>query len=460
MCPSIQGRFRADPRSSALPLPSEFGYILAIHCTCWYSPPIGAIQLALLAGATLRRAKLKKEHHYLPRLYLRQFAVDPRRRLVAMYNVGRSLFRSAVSIRDQGSLPFMYGRDGTVEDALMLLESETARAIARMIRFRRAPRQYSLDHQALAAFVVAQRRRTPRAARELIDSANLPLAIAYRDDPRYAGIGEDVLIAPETPPAVAVGWSLWLWPLLLDLTPRLLWTTRTPGFITSDNPVIYYNQLLETRRPHLSNTGLLTRGLQVIVPISPNATLMLYDQTAYRVGSRCRATVLVTHQRDVDEINSLQAASADLNLYFSSGVDVSYLRNLLERSKPARDSYHVQASAYRGTSNRDEGMIHVRAPEIRLALKLPFVKIRRAADKDVDYTSVIAPRDRRTWDLAQAFGKLTQDGKAQQQDFYYFLAADGKMRRTPDSYRGHNDASEGRSSNPRGESSERKGRED
>jgi len=397
---------------------------------------------------------MKKEQHYLPRFYLRQFAVDAKRRNVSLFNVNRMLLVEEASIKHQASEPFMYGEDGEMEEALMLLETETARVLRRMIQYGRAPRQYSLDHQALAAFVVAQRRRTPRAARELIESVNLPLAIAFRDDSRYAGVGREVLIAPENPPAAAVGWSLWLWPLLLDLRCKLLWTSLVPGFITSDNPAVYYNQLLESRRRHFSNTGLQTRGLQVFLPVSPQAVLMLYDGNAYRAGSCFRNAVHVARRQDVVELNKLQAPAADVNLYFSTGIVASHLHALLDQARSAREAYHVQAREYRNPNNSTEGLIHVRAPEIRLKLELSFVRPRPGADRDVDYTSVIAPRDRRTWDLTREFAERTLDGRASQEDLFYFLAANGKMRRTRSSYLGHRDAARGRPSAAKGGSSD------
>ena len=241
-------------------------------------------------------ASPKKEQHYLPRFYLRGFSTDAKRRLVSLFNIRRGLYVPSASIKHEACGSSIYGPDGAIENALMLLETGAADIFSKMHHYRCAPARYSLEQQLVLAYVLAQHRRTPRAGRELVDAINMPLALAFREDPRYKGLGDTWVIAPENPVAVSVGWSIWLWPLLLDLSGMLLVTDLEPGFVTSDGPVIYYNQYLEQQRPYLANVGLLTRGLQIFLPLSPGALLALYDGAIYKVGERGVQNVSVTCQ--------------------------------------------------------------------------------------------------------------------------------------------------------------------
>jgi len=370
----------------------------------------------------------------VPRFYLRGFSRDEKRRTVSLFNVQRKLYVRAASIKHEASRSHFYGRDGIIEDSLMQFETGVAEVFDRILRHGCAPAHYSFDHQALLAHILMQRRRTPRAGRELIDSLNKPLAIAFREDRRYSGIGDEWVVSPENPVAAALGFSSWLWPLLLDLKCKLLITNLSPGFITSDNPVVYYNQYLESRRPHLANTGLLTRGLQVFLPLCPEALIALYDGAIYKAGSRDLPTLTVTSRADLDAMNALQAASADRNLYFSSDTPSTYARSLAQATEVIRKSYHVSADEYRSASDPHSGLIHVRSPEIRSNLVLSFVRLHRRVRKLQVGTSALIPRDREMWDLVHDFVERTKEREYGPEDLFSFLAINGKLRPTVASF--------------------------
>lgn len=71
-----------------------------------------------------------------------------------------------------------------------------------------------------------------------------------------------------------------------DLKVKLLINTTVTPFITSDHPVIRYNQFLEMRRHPGGNAGLAAKGLQVFLPLSPKHMLLFYDDWVYKVGGR------------------------------------------------------------------------------------------------------------------------------------------------------------------------------
>jgi len=372
----------------------------------------------------------KKKQHYLPRFYLRHFASDTKRRTVSLFNLGQKQYISSASIRHQASGRYIYGQDEIVEDALMRLEDEVSRVLDRVLQRRSIPSLNSLDHQALLAYILLQRRRTPQAGRELIDSVNKPLAIAFREDERFGGIGDEWVVTPENPVITAMAFSSWLWPLLLDLKCKLLLTRLSPGFLTSDSPVIYYNQYLEDRRPQLGNTGLLTIGLQVFLPLSSGALIALYDGAIYKLGRGDKNTVEITNRADLDAMNALQVVSADHNLYFSSDVPPCYLHSLLRGSQALRQTYRVSAKAYRCTSDPRKVLIHLRPREIRSGLRVSFIRLHKRVRKLEIGTSALIPRDKEMWDLMQEFIGRTKRGELGTEDFFFFLVDKGKLHRT------------------------------
>ncbi|WP_461622080.1 DUF4238 domain-containing protein, partial [Bradyrhizobium sp. 23AC] len=76
-------------------------------------------------------------------------------------------------------------------------------------------------------------------------------------------------------------------------------------FITSDHPVVFYNQYAEHRTIR-SNTGLASKGLQIFYPISPYHIIILYDEAIYKIGAKKSTSVDVTSVSDVQQLNDLQ----------------------------------------------------------------------------------------------------------------------------------------------------------
>jgi len=383
---------------------------------------------------------MRANQHFVPQFYLRGFASAGRPQAVSLFRISDGKYVPNASIKHQACRRDFYGEDDEAERAFSILEAETSRVFRRVRAHRSVPSQYSLDHQALLAFIQLQRKRTPLAQREFIESINKPLGIAFRDDPRFAGIGSEWVITPEWAATVAVGWSLWLWPLLLDLKCVLLQTDHSPGFITSDSPVIFYNSFLEQRRIHQCNTGMMSRGLVVIMPISPRQIVLLYDGEAYKVRHRF-ARVRVRRATDVSELNRLQLANADSLVYCDSAVDPEYMRGLTESVLDARAARVVTSKEIRSIESKTDSLIHTRSAEIRTGLELSFLRHRRDAVRSLDLSTAAVWRDPEMWDLMDEFLGLVEKGARQQEDLFMFLAEKGKLKRTPPSFRGQKESS-------------------
>lgn len=75
--------------------------------------------------------------------------------------------------------------------------------------------------------------------------------------------------------------ALTIFPLLIDLKWLLVEAKDSIEFIASDNPVIFTNSFMPNNIG-LSITGITAKGLLIFFPLSPNMTLVMYDNKVYR----------------------------------------------------------------------------------------------------------------------------------------------------------------------------------
>lgn len=97
---------------------------------------------------------------------------------------------------------------------------------------------------------------------------------------------------------------------------KLLINKTATEFITSDNPVVLYNQFMNYRA-EVSHCGFASKVFQIILPLDKEKLIVLYDHRVYRLGSNSNFTIEVSHTNDVDALNILQFCSAHEHIYFN-----------------------------------------------------------------------------------------------------------------------------------------------
>ena len=168
------------------------------------------------------------------------------------------------------------------------------------------------------------------------------------------------------------------YPLLLDLGYKLLVNKTGVEFITSDNPVVMYNQLLSFRKIG-SNTGMTSKGLLILFPVAPDKLIVLYDEDVYRVGGEGESVVHVTNEKDVYNLNALQACSCYENVYFMSpNQNVTALHR---KAKPFLRKQKSNIKVFPGPREGDSTSEYVMnsREDIRLNLHLSFLGLRKSA---------------------------------------------------------------------------------
>jgi hypothetical protein len=368
-----------------------------------------------------------KRHHYVPAFYLRRFSTDGNS--INLYNIPSSRRVLRASLRRQCYRNYMYGADPTLERMLAGAEAEIARLFREIDTHQNVPPPLSEAHGALALHFAMQESRT-RYAAEAVDEIHDRLVQRIMG-PAMAAKGIDLskfTIGFKDPALVSMGIAIEAFPLLLDLAYKLLINRTTEEFVTSDNPVVSYNQLLSFRT-FGSYCGLASKGLQMFLPLDPEKMIVLFDPVAYRVGPDHRNVVEVTSPQDVYALNTLQACAASANVYFrGDALDTTALhRKAAPFLRQEKTNFHVFRKPSADPEHREEIIASSRA-DVRTNLSLSFLTLRKFAKRWRDATRRrksqpgAEVRSQQLVDAYMEFRKEVKNGKYRPSEFLRFAA--------------------------------------
>ena len=153
---------------------------------------------------------------------------------------------------------------------------------------------------------------------------------------------------------------------------RLLINETETDFITSDAPVVLYNQFLPDRK-YGTNTGLKMRGLEIFFPIDSKKSILFFDPTSYSIGEEVGKAMCVRSESDINEINKLQICSAEKKIYFKE--DSLNIEKIHEEAIQYRKKLGSKAPEAKGS------YIPLVSDEIRANLHLSFVRIEASAER-------------------------------------------------------------------------------
>ena len=321
-----------------------------------------------------------RDQHFVPQFYLRRFASasTPRQRSISLHMVDLNRTVHGASIRDQCSRPWLYGRDGIVERELANFEGAAATAIEAIEGRRAAPERGSQNDYLMRLFLGLQSHRTSRRLAELRASDRKFIEVVFKGDVAAAeqslggkldqmGIVDLVQLTP----LVVTG--------MLDLECIVVAADAGGTFVTSDNPVVLYNQYCERVAEMWGTTGATTRGLQAFLPLSPRACLILFDSEVYFVPTRSRTQTLRASAKDVDAMNALQVLCAETCIYFPDSACDQRVERALSAGRGLRPGFgtRLTESVDEEDSNRSLVGQFIAIPSLHL--NLSFLKLLPAA---------------------------------------------------------------------------------
>jgi hypothetical protein len=333
---------------------------------------------------------IKVKHHFVPRFYLKRFALDraePPPRQIRVVGVDRDLFVPSASLADQAYRRRFYGNTNDVEDMLSALEGRWAKILRTVDRTDTLPTagQDLADLLLLVAFQALRTERTAEAMAESFEkfAKSLAAETARRNGDEEMRAGLDLVRVSVADPVLFLLTGAGKAAMCIaDLGRRLL--TAPPGspFVTSDHPVQLYNLYCQSVRL-VGVTGFVSTGLLVFVPLSPERCLLLYDRAVYKLGStRAEATSdapLALAPGDVDAINLLQYAGAHACVYGSEGLRRSDAERLRQRAAPARALPRVVVQHFEDPEREDRSFVMTKHLSPDLRLDPAFISVRRKA---------------------------------------------------------------------------------
>ncbi len=268
--------------------------------------------------------------HFVPQHYLRQFGVDEKR--IAFATLSPYRFIGAVPIDRQCQEKNFYEKDKPLDKLLWQSENDIAPVLSRVIQRRDFDPKEAVALKLLAAIFHVRTRKAAEIAKVF------PKYVAHEVIKRAINRGE----LPPPPEGefteemmdfggvsgVLIQQAVLCWMEMQTLECKLLQPEPPTYFVTSDNPVVILNQFCADTMPHRSFAGFSMSGFQLLLPLSPNLCLCLYDAKIYKVGNR-RDRLVPISKRDVEIVNALQIQSAEKCLYFHDPTLEPEIRRLV-----------------------------------------------------------------------------------------------------------------------------------
>ena len=204
--------------------------------------------------------------------------------------------------------------------------------------------------------------------------------------------GTDIRVEVTDPVGIALAPHLTCVLLISDLHIKLLRNDTDRPFITSDNPVVQYNQLLEQKTTLDCITGYGIKGIQIFIPITPRYMLLLYDSQVYYVGRKKRKVVSIDKRHEIDQLNTLQIVNNIQMVYGNEGMTEEYITGLYVKTK----SINRPRQSITSNIKMDEGrsFFYYGSSSCKIALGLSFVAYSTYASRlKFNPNGVFFPRD-------------------------------------------------------------------
>lgn len=316
----------------------------------------------------------KVAHHYVPQFYLRNFSSN--KKSIGLYLIKQEKYVKDASIKKQACKDYLYGKDEKLENFLMIIESNCSKIIGEIIKTQKLPTKQSEDYCYLLLFMLLSEARTLEradASNEFIDV----LAKTMLTLDRKIGISKDFIekisIKMTIPNLFPILASMENCLILSDLYSTLLINNTDRQFLTSDNPLIRYNQMYVQRNYALRGYGLVNIGIQLFFPISPRLRICLYDGEVYDAITRKDGNIEINKGKQLDEINKLIYLNAYEYIFFNNKVKKSYINRIVENNKSIKPRKYSEVKVS-GTGN--ERLIAYSLRKVTEKINLGFFKIR------------------------------------------------------------------------------------
>lgn len=276
----------------------------------------------------------KKNQHIVPQHYLRGFSkdrdnssIENANKRICRYNI-REPLKPYAAIKKICKESYYYGKYEYLEQALSELENRQARVLKKLITNKRINGLTSDDELFLLMFIMLLRARTESArqlAVKIAETFGKDICQMYLEKNNLHDLTAKVTVNPEWAHFHTMSNLLEKAFIISDLYPILLINESKKHFITSDNPVVFYNY--KTISDKNTTCGYCS-GLIIFCPLTENLLFLLIDKDLYDIKRDTQTTVRVKKDSDVDSINKLQLLNCNEEIYCYDDCELDYLKDL------------------------------------------------------------------------------------------------------------------------------------
>jgi len=333
----------------------------------------------------------KKNQHYIPKFYLRNFSIDNNQKQIGIYNIKSRFFYASAALKQQGSKNFFYGHDGVIEDQLSNIEGRLATLIKNITSSLILPKRNSKEHMELLLFAVLTHIRNPVSIEGIKKSQSMMKERLLEESPESELDGLIPDISHEDAISLSLSNISRILETINDLHFKLLINKTEAPFISSDFPVVKYNSFLEKKKWSLSKTGYVTKGLQIFIPLNPELLLVFYDSGIYKIGNKKDTVCEIRNLKDINQFNVLQVLNCSENIFFNKKVTKLYIENLLgtcigynrPNESTAEMSYLHKEGDDDSIPKKNKNLIILGSTDCEINLQTDIVKMHSGAKKYV-----------------------------------------------------------------------------
>jgi len=275
----------------------------------------------------------KKNQHFVPKFYLRNFSYKKNKKQIGVYNIKNKIFVQQAKLKTQGAKDFYYGHDGKIEDGLSEIEGIIAERLKNIINNKSIPAHKSYEHIDLLFFIALTDLRNPVRIENMKEMFKELEKRLLELDPNVDAKKHIPSITHDESIKLSLSNMHEIAKNIIDLEYKLLINKTNKPFISSDYPVIKYNQFLELKKWTYSKTSYGIIGLQIFIPLNSEICIIFFDSGIYKVGNKRQNILEINSEEDIDNINILQLINCLETIYFDEKASESYIKKLHEKAQ-------------------------------------------------------------------------------------------------------------------------------
>ena len=320
-----------------------------------------------------------QKHHFVPKFYLEAWGDASKPRMIHLYNIPKGI-EAHGPWRNQCQRSNYYGH--MERSVVGMSDNRSSKVIGKIRRACQIPKRQTYNDASfldLIQFVVMQHVRVPAQADDTKRTVeeSLAWAWAWASHIKADGGPSDVTFEQPMPQLVSIKYGMVAMKYMDDLQAHLI-VSDTDAFLTSDNPVFFYNQYNQDLPGSVASVD--SHGFQAFCPLSPKIVLVLYDGNTYELTDTVDKRELrsMATKSDVTQLNKMQAMNATECLYASTSGVMQTAPYLIHDVQHIRSADDVQVSTNKNLHVR-ESVMHT------IGLDLSFFRIKWSADTRAEW---------------------------------------------------------------------------